>query len=445
MTRMAQPVTRRTLLSTMGGALAGSQLHAAPSRPNIIFVLADDLGIGGLSCYGSGKFKTPNIDRLASGGIRYTHGYTAPLCGPSRALIMTGRYAFRTGATNQDATGQIKPSAETFLPKVLKAANYTSACVGKWGQLPLGPADFGFDEYLQFRGSGSYWNTQDKARKYLVNGQEKPLRDKEYLPDVMHDFAAGFLARHREKPFFLYYSLSHVHAEILPTPDSAPGAADYYADNIRYMDKLMGKLVTELERQKLREKTLIVFVGDNGTGERYADVATVNGRRLSGEKGSMLEGGALVPLIVNWPGTTPAGKVSNALVDSTDFLPTFADLAGAGLPANTVIDGHSLAAPWRGEKGGTPRDWIFIQLARKWYVREANWKLNQAGELFDMRRAPFEEPLVPAGTADTAAVGARQRLQSVLDKLNPAGGILDQGDGSGRHAGRAAKRAGKKN
>ncbi len=421
------------------GLLPGSQTRSgaplAGKKPNIVFVLADDLGIGGVSCYGADNFKTPHIDQLARGGVRFTHGYTAPLCGPSRAMIMTGRYAFRTGATNQDSTGRMKPSVETFMPKILKPAGYVTACVGKWGQLPLGPADFGFDEYLKFSGSGVYWNTQDRGKNYTVNGRVLSLRDREYLPDVMHNFLVDFMTRNREKPFYAYYSLSHVHAEILPTPDSAPASKDLYADNISYMDKLVGKLVAELERLRLCDNTMIVFVGDNGTGGAYADESTIGGRRLSGEKGSMLEGGALVPLIVNWPGTTPAGKVSADMIDSSDFLPTLAEVAGAKLPEQIVLDGRSFAPQLQGKKG-QPRDSIYIQLARMWYAREAAWKLNQAGELFDMSHAPFEEPKVAADTKAPAAIAARQRLQAALDKLNPAGGILDDGDGTGRHANR---------
>lgn len=404
-------------------------------KPNIVFILADDLGIGTESSYGADHFKTPNIDDLARGGIRYTNAYTVPLCGPSRAAILTGRYAFRTGATNQDSTGLMKPSKETMMPKILKSAGYVTAAVGKWGQLPLGPTDFGFDEYLQFTGSGIYWNTQDRGKTYTVNGEQRNLRQNEYMPDLMHQFVIDFITRHRNQPFYVYYSLSHVHAEILPTPDSAPGSKDLYADNLAYMDRLVGKLVAELDRLKLRENTLVIFVGDNGTAGGYADRATVGGRRLSGEKGSMLEGGALVPLIVTWPGTTPAGQVSADLVDSSDFVPTLAELAGAKLPEATIIDGRSLAPQWRGGKG-QPREWIFIQLARMWYVREAGWKLNQAGELFDMTHAPFEETLVSARTKDPAAIAARRRLQAALDTLNPAGGILDDGDGTGRHANR---------
>ena len=442
-------MNRRDLLKNAAcaaaGGLMGAELLPAQSgkKPNIIFVLADDLGVNGLSCYGADHFKTPNIDKLAREGTRYTHAYTAPLCGPSRALIMTGRYAFRTGATNQDATGLMKPSVETMMPAYLKPAGYATAAIGKWGQLPLGPAEFGFDEHLKFKGSGVYWNTQDNGKTFTLNGKVKALRDKEYLPDVMHDFVIDFITRHREDPFYVYYSMSHVHAEILPTPDSKPDSKDLYADNIAYMDKLVGKLLTELERLKLRDSTLIVFVGDNGTGGGYAAQSTIGGRRLSGEKGSMLEGGANVPMIVNWPGRTPAGKVTPDMVDSTDFLPTFAEIAGVKLPADKVLDGHSFAPQVYGRKG-QPRESIFIELAKNWYVREQNWKLNQAGELFDMTPAPFAEPLVPADTKNPAALAARTRLQAALDKLNPAGGIMDEGDGTGRHANREENRAKKK-
>jgi len=413
---------------------------AAPQKPNIIFILADDYGNGEVSCYGADNYKTPFIDALAQSGIRYTHAYTAPLCGPSRALILTGRYAFRTGATNQDATGLFTPAAETMMPAVLKPAGYVTTMIGKWGQLPLGPADFGFDDYLTFTGSGIYWNTQEKGKTYELNGQTVPLRDKEYLPDVMHQHLVDFITKHRDQPFYIYYSLSHVHTKILPTPDSVPeDGKDFYADNITYMDKLVGKLVAELDRLKLRENTLVIFVGDNGTAGKRADDATIGGRRFIGAKGSMQEGGALVPLIVSWPGVTPAGKVSSDLIDSTDFLPTFAELAGAKLPEKTLLDGRSFLPQIRGEKG-QPRDWIFIQLARMWYVRESEWKLNQEGELYDMSQSPFEEILVPADTENPAAIAARKRLQAALDQLNPAGGILDTGDGTGRHANRAKKK-----
>jgi arylsulfatase A len=423
--------------------LAISATAAPVAKPNLIFILADDYGFGEVGCNGADHYKTPNLDALAANGIRYTHGYTVPLCGPSRAQILTGRYGFRTGATNQDATGRFTPQTETMMPKVLKTAGYATSMIGKWGQLPLGPAEFGFDDFFEFSGSGTYWNTQKQGKTYRVNGETRPLQDEEYLPDLMHQHLADFMAKQVDRPFYIYYSLSHVHGDILRTPDSAPDSKDLYGDNVRYMDKLVGKLMDELDRLKLREKTLVIFMGDNGTASPYVDRAIIGGRKLDGGKGSMREGGGLMPLIASWPGVTPAGTVSKAFVDSSDFFPTFAELAGAKLPENTVLDGHSLAPQLRGEKW-EPRPWIFNQLAGNWYVREEGWKLDQSGTLYDMTDAPFSEKLVAADSTNPSAIAARKRLQAALDQLNPAGGVPDTGDESGRYAGNLKKAAKKK-
>ena len=406
---------------------------AQQKKPNIIFVLADDLGIDGVSAYGADFFKTPVIDKLAKEGIRYTNAYTVPLCGPSRALILSGRYGFRTGAVNQDMTGEIKPSAENFMPSILKKAGYATSMIGKWGQLPLDPGAFGFEDYLRFFGSGSYVNEAGKKDKYVVNGKEAVLKDGEYMPDLMHDHMVNFLAKHKKDPFYLYYSLSHVHGEIVATPDTKPGTTDYkelYTDNISYMDKLVGKLVHTLDSLKLRENTLIVFFGDNGTAGEAAQIGRVQGQKLSGKKGTMQECGSLVPMIVNWPAMIKKPGVSNSLIDAADFIPTFAELAGAPLPTNNILDGVSFAYQLKGGKG-TSREWIFTGLGKDWYVRSANWKLMRSGDLYDMRKAPFEEKLV---VLDDKTTAEKQKLQAILDKLNPAGGFLDNGDGSGRHA-----------
>jgi len=416
---------------------------AQNKKPNIIFVLADDLGIDGVSSYGADLFKTPQIDQLAKNGIRYTNAYTAPLCGPSRAMILTGRYAFRTGAVNQDQTGEFTPAQETMMPKILKTAGYTSAMIGKWGQLPLGPAEFGFDDYLRFTGSGVYSNTAEKTNKYVLNGKDLVLKDNEYMPDLMHDHVVDFLSNHTKDPFYLYYSLVHVHGEIKATPDTKPGTTnfkDLYTDNINYMDKLVGKLIHALDSLKLRDNTLIVFFGDNGTAGQAAQIGTVNGKKLIGKKGTMQEGGSLVPLIINWPGVIKAGAVSKNLVDASDFIPTFAEIAGASLPNGIKLDGTSFAKQIKG--ANTPsRNWIFTELGNDWYVRNADWKLNRAGELYDMRNAPFEEKLTPDSDSTKSI---KEALQKVLAELDPASGVLDKGDGSGRHASNAAKKA-KKN
>ncbi len=439
-----------TLLATYALVCCGLTLPVAgaPARkPNIVFILADDLGIGNVSCYGADSFKTPNIDKLAKSGLRFEHCYASPLCGPSRALLMTGRYAYHTGMTGNDSGPLLKPANETMMPKILKPAGYATAMCGKWSQLPLQPGDWGFDEYLRFKGSGKYWNTQAGNETYTVNGKEKPLRDGEYLPDTMHKFVLDFINRHKDEPFYVYYAMSHVHREILRTPDSAPDSKDFYYDNVAYMDKLVGKLIAELDRLKLRENTLIVFAGDNGTAPGEAARSTVHGKDLSGHKGTMLECGALVPCMVSWPGNTPADKVSQSLVNLCDFFPTLAEIAGAKPPVGVTIDGKGFASQLRGLSDVWPRSWIFVQLGRHWYDHDLGWKLNEASELFDMKNAPYAEPLVPAATQDEAAIAARKRLQAVLDQLNPAGGIVESGDGSGKHANnakRAAKKAAKK-
>jgi len=405
----------------------------AAEKPNVIFILADDLGIGNVGCYGSDRYKTPHIDKLAAEGTRFTHCFTAALCGPSRALIMSGRYAFRNGATNQDACTDLD-AKEIVLPRLFKAAGYATACVGKWGQLPGEPGDHGFDDWMRFNGSGVYRNVEGgKAERYSINGDDKKLADGEYMPDMCHDRVVKFVRQHRDEPFFVYYPMSHVHGELLPTPDSAPGSNDLMADNIAYMDKLVGRLIAELDALKLREKTLVIFMGDNGTGKGMADRATIGGKVLSGMKGTMLECGGLVPMIACWPGKTPAGRVSADLIDSTDFVVTCAALTGAKLRSDMVFDGQSIAPQLLGQPA-KPREWVFNQLARMWYVRDAHLKLNEKGELYDMSGAPFTETLVEGPHE------ARTRLEAVLAKLNPAGGILDQGDGSGRHANKVKKK-----
>ncbi len=406
----------------------------AQKKPNIIFILADDYGVGEVGAYGSDNYKTPHIDALAKNGLKFNHCYTAALCGPSRALILTGRYAFRTGATNQDRTGQFTPQAETMIPKMLKQAGYKTACIGKWGQLPATPGDFEFDTYLTFKGSGIFWNTQAKGKEYFINGKTIPLKDGEYMPDRMNTQVNEFLFQNKSNPFFLYYSLSHVHTEILPTPDSKPEPKDVYFDNVSYMDKLVGKLMTTLDSLKLLENTLVVFVGDNGTANNKAARATIGGKRLTGAKGSMQEGGGLVPLIAYWKGVTPKGKTTDMMVDASDFFPTFMQMAGVKTTANQ-IDGQSFLSELKGQKS-EHRTWAYNQLAKMWYVRELKWKLNEKGELFDMTKAPFEEILIANDTNIEEAIAARARLQKILNQLNPAGGMVDDGDGTGRHKGK---------
>jgi len=443
-----------------------SSLFGATAKPNIVYILADDLGFAELSCNGSDRYKTPNIDALANAGVRFTRFYTVPLCGPSRALILTGRYGFRSGAVTQDACKTIirtGEKAEIMIPTVLKKAGYASALIGKWGQLtPSGdPSDWGFDHELYYKGSGMYWNSKvaqpmseggevrGDPDTYVLDGKTIKVKDDEYIPDLLHKDATAWMEAQKGRPFFLYYSLSQVHGEILPTPDSIPAPKGesnaqrtqrLLADNIGYMDKLVGKLVAELERLKLRENTVIVFMGDNGSTKSAAVDATIGGRRIEGEKGSMKEGGGLVPFFATWPGVMASGKVNANVADASDLLPTFAEIAGAPLPTGRVIDGRSLVSQLKGDTK-SPRTWAFCQLSNNYYVREAGWKLDQSGTLYDMKDAPFKEVAVAADTKDEAALAARQRLSAALTGLNPAAGYKDEvGDGTGRSANKDEKK-----
>ena len=406
-----------------------------PSRPNIVFILSDDYGLDGVSCYGSDNFKTPNIDALAKSGLRFDNAYCTPLCGPTRCLLVTGRYGFRSGGMSNQTAKNPLSSEEPSIAKMLKQAGYATGHAGKWRQMSGFPNDWGFDESITDQTAGGwYWQTN-----YFKNGQLVQADKQIYYPDLCHAFALDFIQRHRDHPFFFYYASHLVHGPILRTPDSQPDMTNpetLYADNVAYLDKQVGDLVAHIDRLGLREKTVIIFTADNGTARASR---TLRGRPLSGQKGSMLDCGAHVPFLASWKGTAPAGKVLKDLIDFSDLFPTFADLAGGTLPAGLKFDGRSFVPQLRGQ-AGSPRDWIFVQLGRKWYTREMSWKLTEAGELYDMSEAPFLEKLVAADTTDAAAVAARKRLQGVLDQLNPAGGKIEPPPMEGKAAKKARKK-----
>jgi arylsulfatase A len=420
------------VLFVVGASPLASAQQATP-KPNILFILSDDYGIDGVGCYGSDRFrgKTPNLDELARTGTRFDRCFAAPVCGPSRCMVITGRYAFRTGGLSNDTSPTLSPKIEPSIAKVLKQAGYVTGMAGKWRQMGGLAGEWGFDDYRMSKEAES----PSRITAYIENGKEVPKPKDAWYPDIQQAFALEFLRRHRNETFFLYYPSHLVHDPIVATPDSKPGESDrntLYDDNVKYLDKQVGELVAELERLGLREKTLIVFAGDNGTDPGGGRFSTIGGRRLSGGKRDMLEGGANVPLIASWKGTLPEGRVVRDLVSFVDLMPTFADFAGAQLPKDVTLDGRSFAPQLRGEKGN-PREWIYVQYFPpredahthphgRWYARSDRWKLNESGELFDMRDAPFTEPLVPAGSTDPAAVAARKQLQGVLDQLNPEAG-----------------------
>lgn len=411
-----------TLLPASPTVSAAIPVSKPSDKPNIVFILADDFGLDGVGCYGSDRFrgKTPNIDRLAENGIRFTQCYSMPLSGPSRCGIITGRYGFRTGGLSNQSAGQVSFKNEPSIAKTLKENGYVTGMAGKWRQMSNTPGDWGFDEWLTDPTAGGwYWKSG-----YTKNNQVIDTGEEVYNPDVCFDFAVDFFRRHRDKPFFFYFPTHLIHGPILRTPDSKAGTEDFYDDNVAYLDKQVGLLAGELEKLGLLENTLIVFVGDNGTAKFGSEFSFIDGRRINGQKGSLLEGGSRVPMIVSWKGVTPAGTVIDDLVDFTDFFATFVDMAGTKMPKGVISDGHSFAPQLHGKKG-SPREWIFVQLGAKWYIRNQDFKLTRSGDLIDMRDAPFTEELVTIDIQSKAAMTARKHLQAVLDKLNPAGGFQE--------------------
>lgn len=392
-------------------------LAASPSndRPNIIFIFADDIGISGFSCTG-GQFKTPHVDALAKEGLLFENCFSMPLCGPSRAAVMTGRYGFRTGVVDNNTGGKATPQKETSVARALRQAGYATAVAGKWRQLqylstPEEARAWGFDEFMVWydkKGGERYWDPH-----YNHNGKEVEGKGK-YGPDLLHEFVVDFATRHKDRPFFVYYPMPHVHAPILRTPDTPEGQekGKLLADNVAYMDKLVGKLAAEIDRLGLGEKTLIAFTGDNGS----PGGGSVHNRRIDGGKGSLKEGGTRVPLVCRWKGTTPAGTVCKDLVDFTDFFATFADLAGAPQPEGVTLDSRSFAPQLKGQPG-QPREWVYVQLRDQRYVRDARWKLYGDGAFCDLKEAPWREIPVAASGEDAEASAARRRLQAVLDRL----------------------------
>ncbi|HAC92030.1 MAG TPA: hypothetical protein DCF63_15605 [Planctomycetaceae bacterium] len=254
-------------------------------------------------------------------------------------------------------------------------------------------------------GRARYWGPDYNDNGKILSGDKK-----KFGPDLLHDFVVDFIRQRRDQPFFVYYPTPMIHYKLQRTPDSTGEKPDLHADNIAYLDKFVGQLVTELDSLKLRENTMIVFVGDNGSTK---GAHTVHGRPVHGKKGELNEGGCRVPLIFNWPGSTPAGRVSKDLVRLTDFFPTFTTLAGGNLPTGVTLDGHSLAPQALGQPG-QPREWVYVQLRSDCYVRDARWKLTHTGDFFDMKDAPWQEIPVTTDATDAEAKTARDKLKTAL-------------------------------
>ena len=441
------------LLSLAALLLVGTA--SAADQPNIIFILSDDLAQGDLGCYGQKLIQTPNLDRMAREGTRYTQAYCGTtVCAPSRASLMTGLHM---GHSPIRANREIQPEGQMPLPastvtvaQILKSAGYATACIGKWGMGMFdttgSPLKKGFDHFFGY-------NCQRHAHSYfpshLYNDDQRfPLKDnssKPYAQNFIADEALKFVKANRRRPFFLFYAITLPHGNYEIDDQGIykdqPWTAQQknYAAMVTRLDTDVGRLLALVKELGLDENTLVMLAGDNGSsfqpnselGRHFQQAA--NG--LRGFKRELYEGGLRQAALARWPGTVPSGRVSDEPWAFWDFLPTVAELAGAKIPAECKTDGLSLV-PYL--KGGTApqREYFYWELheARRPLraVRFGDWKAVQNGpqaalELYDLAADPSEKTNLARQKAGIVAKAAELMEAAHADDPNwPLSGKADQ-------------------
>src|SRR5688572_1825622 len=402
-------ITRRAALQT----LAATPLLAAQSasrRPNLLVILADDMGYGDIGCYGSPDVPTPHIDSLAKGGTRFTDGYVScAVCSPSRVALLTGRYQhrfgheFNSGPPEREAQVNFGLPAEArILPQYLKPHGYRSAAIGKWhlGIRPgYHPLDRGFDEFYGFLTGGNDFvtkrtsgasavgadgagpNIPEQRRDPILRNRETVIEDR-YLTGAFGSEAVRFIDRNHATPFFLYLAFNAIHTPLHATERYLDRFIVIKNEKHRMLasmtaalDDAVGAVMAKLRERGLQKDTLVFFLSDNGCSVMTR--AGTNGP-LNGEKVTYHEGGIRVPFIAYWPGRIPAGKVYREPVVSRDIVPTFLSVSNARANG-TSFDGVDLL-PWLNGRSGAPHDALFWRGGPGRAVRMGNWKLVEFGD-----------------------------------------------------------------
>ncbi|GAB3658984.1 sulfatase-like hydrolase/transferase [Echinicola sediminis] len=404
-----------------------------PGTPNIVLIMADDLGYETLEVNGSNSYQTPHLDRLAKEGMNFTHCYSTPLCTPSRVQLMTGKYNFR----NYIGFGLLDPQEKTF-GDYLQQAGYKTMIAGKWqlfgnqkqqelagGKIGTLPQDAGFDEYC-------LWQVEDLGSRYkdplLSTSEETKVYEDAFGPDVFVDEIGDFMERHSDQPFFVYYPMVLTHDPFVPTPankdfggfeaSSKVNDPAYFGEMVSYMDKLVGEIVQKIEDLGISENTLILFIGDNGTDHDV--VSLQEGQEIRGDKGQTTEAGTHVPMIARWKGQIPEGTVNDNLVDFTDFLPTLLDAVSFRERKGVFTDGLSFYPQLLG-KSSKGRKWVFCHYDPNWgkfekkrFVHDREWKLYDSGEIYHIAKDPLEEFPVSETSLNRSAQRKITSFQKVL-------------------------------
>jgi arylsulfatase A-like enzyme len=419
---MARRVSRREFIEAAAGtaAIAGSgriTSAAPPRRPHILFILADDLGYGDLSCYGRPDYKTPVLDGLAKEGIRFTSAYAAAaVCTPTRCAYITGRYPQRLAVGLEEPLRPASPPNTGLPPEhptiasLLKQNGYDTSLVGKWhlGWKPeFGPNRHGFDEFFGvLSGAADYFTHRASDAGGTPAGAPDlwenltPVERAGYLTDLLSDKAVEIIARRHARPFFLslQYTAPHSpwegpedaaigHTTHGPGPMVAGGSRAIYGSMMRSMDAGIGRVLAALKRAKLERETLVIFTSDNG-GERYS-----YNWPFSFQKGFLHEGGTRVPAIVRWTGVVPAGRVTDQAAITMDWTATILDVTGTAPDPAYPLDGESLLAVCTGERAVYDRKLFWRTIARA-AARDGRWKYlaDRDGEyLFDLVVDPGEK------------------------------------------------------
>jgi arylsulfatase A-like enzyme len=427
----AQPIDRRSFLQRVAAAGALTALPpclsacaggapATRNRPNLILIMADDLGYADLSAFGRTDYSTPNLDRLVLEGVKLTQAYSAaPVCTPTRVALMTGAYPARTEAGLYEPLTTHPTGLATTPPTLsrrLKDAGYQTALVGKWhlGTLPrFHPFRHGFDEFYGFLGAAadyaSHIDTEHLA--HLFQDGETPVRAHGYLTDLFTERAVQIVSRPRDQPLFLslQYNAPHWPWQAPgdpPYPDSLRwsrgGSRDVYARMVESMDAGIGRLLAAVREQGLQDDTLVIFTSDNG-GERFSDMGPFRSR-----KGDLWEGGIRVAAAARWPGVIPAGSTSDQVVITMDWTATLLAAAGITLDATAARDGIDLTPVLSGSAAPRARElyWRTFQRTRHKALRAGDWKYvvtPDGAYLFDLAADQGEKHDFKADRADTFA------------------------------------------
>ena len=440
------------LRRTLALALLWAPLLAAAGsdRPNIVFILIDDLGREWVSAYGAEGIKTPRIDQLAAEGLKFRNAYSMPQCTPTRVTLLTGQYPFRHGWVNHwdvprwGAGAHFDPDENLTFVRLLREAGYATAIAGKWqiNDFRIQPdilRRHGFDAWRVWTGfetgnppsAERYWD----PFLYDSDGSRRTWEGR-FGPDLYNQLVLDFLREHRDEPMFIYYPLALTHSPFVATP-AEPGAeskVERHKAMVRYTDELIGRVVDALDELGLRERTYVIVTTDNGTSGGIT--GRIDGREIPGGKAKLTENGTRQPFIVSAPGRTPAGVETDALTDFSDVFPTVLDLAGVAPPKDWRLDGRSIAGVIRGEDRQGPREWILamgfgparldeagvrpvVDYADR-VVRDKRYKVHvHAGKiiaLYDLAEDPYEEKnLLRSERPEHRA--ALERLNAVVREL----------------------------